>query len=261
MGEMDHERGDATARRRERDRAAGPLRVDRPGTTREDAPEVDTSATSLAARAAAAGRTDVLGRAAVLRLQRAAGNAGTAAALEDERESPIADVIGKGGGAPLDGSLRGVMEHSFGTDFGDVRVHAGASASASARAVDAHAYTVGSEIVLGEGTSPGAPGFDRTLAHELTHVIQQRSGPVEGTPAGGGVSISNPSDRFEQAAEATADRVMAGGGAGRAAGGDPAGAGPVQRQPDPEPDPEDDQDLQALAIQRSPTPEDDESAD
>ncbi|HEX7304377.1 eCIS core domain-containing protein, partial [Lentzea sp.] len=46
------------------------------------------------------------------------------------------------------------------------------------------------------------------LAHELTHVVQQRSGPVEGTDNGGGVKVSNPSDRFEREAVATADRVM-----------------------------------------------------
>jgi len=46
------------------------------------------------------------------------------------------------------------------------------------------------------------------LAHELTHVVQQRSGPVDGTPAAGGIKVSHPSDNFEQAAESAADRVM-----------------------------------------------------
>ncbi|MGH2688737.1 MAG: hypothetical protein ACRDKW_08010, partial [Actinomycetota bacterium] len=45
-------------------------------------------------------------------------------------------------------------------------------------------------------------------AHELTHVVQQRSGPVDGTPAAGGISISHPSDSFEQEAEQHAARVM-----------------------------------------------------
>ena len=31
-----------------------------------------------------------------------------------------------------------------------------------------------------------------TLAHELTHVVQQRSGPVDGTPTGDGVAVSHP---------------------------------------------------------------------
>lgn len=46
------------------------------------------------------------------------------------------------------------------------------------------------------------------LAHELTHVVQQRSGPVDGTDAGGGVKVSDPSDRFEREAVANADRLM-----------------------------------------------------
>ena len=48
------------------------------------------------------------------------------------------------------------------------------------------------------------------LAHELTHVVQQRSGPVDGTDAGGGIQVSDPSDRFERDAVANADKVMSG---------------------------------------------------
>jgi hypothetical protein len=49
-----------------------------------------------------------------------------------------------------------------------------------------------------------------TLAHELTHVVQQRSGPVDGTDAGGGIKVSDPSDRFEREAVANSERVMSG---------------------------------------------------
>ncbi len=211
--------------------------------------EADAASPDLAARAAVAGRTEALGPAAVMRLQRAAGNAGVAAALdgEQEQESPVREVIGRGGGQPLETPVRQRMEASFGTDFSDVRVHAGGSAATSAQAVDAHAYTVGNEIVLGDGGAPGSPDHERTLAHELTHVVQQRSGPVDGTPAGGGIAISDPADRFERAAEATADAVIA---TGRApdAGGLPGGGAAVQRMGGPEETEEDD--VQALAIQR-----------
>ena len=47
------------------------------------------------------------------------------------------------------------------------------------------------------------------LAHELTHVVQQRRGPVDGAPAAGGINVSDPSDRFEREAAANAERVMA----------------------------------------------------
>ena len=218
--------------------------------TREDG---DRTSPDLAARAARAGRTEALAPTAVLRLQRAAGNAGVAAVLDGEQESPVKDVVGRGAGQPLDAPVRQRMEASFGTDFSDVRVHSGASAAASARAVDAHAYTVGNEIVLGDGQAPGSGSHERTLAHELTHVVQQRQGPVDGTPTAGGISVSDPSDRFERAAESTADAVLAGsrtpvvGGAG--------GAGPsVQRQEERE------DELQALAVQRQEEREDEETA-
>ena len=47
-------------------------------------------------RAAAAGRTDVLGPDGILGLQRAVGNAGVTAMLEEDR-SPVHDVISSGG--------------------------------------------------------------------------------------------------------------------------------------------------------------------
>ena len=78
---------------------------------------------------------------------------------------------------PLDLSTRTFMEQRFGHDFSQVRVHADAKAAESARAIDALAYTAGSDIVFGAGqyaprTTPG-----RTfLAHELTHVIQREAG-------------------------------------------------------------------------------------
>jgi Domain of unknown function (DUF4157) len=153
----------------------------------------------------------------VIGLQRTAGNTAVTALLQrsltsvedEEARSPVLDVVGRGRGQALDEGLREDMEARFGDDFSDVRIHADAEASRSAAAVSARAYTVGREIVLGAdvpdlATEPGK----RTLAHELTHVIQQRQGPVEGTPTGNGISVSDPSDRFERAAEANAERVM-----------------------------------------------------
>jgi hypothetical protein len=174
--------------------------------------------------------------AAVLRLQRAAGNAGVAAVLENEQESPVRSVVGRGSGQPLAAPVRQQMEASFGADFSDVRVHSGGSAAASAQALDAHAYTVGNEIVLGDGQTPGSPAHERTLAHELSHVVQQRSGPVDGTPTTGGISVSDPADRFERAAEATADTVMSTGRAPDAGAG--AAAGPSLQRAGREDEPE-----------------------
>lgn len=155
--------------------------------------------------------------ASLLHLQRTAGNAGVVQMLADEQAqeqeqaSPVHDVIGKGGGTPLDESTRATMESSFGQDFGDVRLHTDAKASASAEAVGANAYTVGNDVVFRSGHfDASSPTGQRTIAHELTHVVQQRSGPVDGTDAPGGIRLSDPDDRFERAADHTADQVMSG---------------------------------------------------
>lgn len=159
-------------------------------------------------QAAAHGRSDVLGSAGMLGLQRAVGNAAAGALVEEER-SPVHDVVNSGG-SPLDHETRADMEGRFGNDFGDVRVHTDGAAHESARSVNAQAYTVGSNIVFQQGNyNPGTDAGKHMLAHELTHVVQQRNGPVEGTDTGGGVKVSDPSDRFEKEASANADAMMA----------------------------------------------------
>jgi hypothetical protein len=79
------------------------------------------------------------------------------------------------GGEPLSKQTREFFEPRFGQDFGDVRVHAGAMAADSARAVSARAYTIGRDVVFGSREySPQTHDGRRLLAHELTHVVQQR---------------------------------------------------------------------------------------
>lgn len=74
-------------------------------------------------------------------------------------------------GRPLDAATRGFFEPRMGQDLSGVRIHEGAAAARSADAVNALAYTVGHQIVLGEG------GASRhLLAHELAHVVQQTGG-------------------------------------------------------------------------------------
>ncbi|HET9847358.1 MAG TPA: DUF4157 domain-containing protein [Candidatus Dormibacteraeota bacterium] len=166
-------------------------------------------ASSAGAEALIHGRTDALTTAGVMHLQKTAGNASVTAALEEQEPSLVKDVVGSGGGSPLDRDTRGFMESRLGADFSDVRVHTDGKATESARSVQAHAYTVGNDVVFqSDKYSPDSDSGKRMLAHELTHVVQQRSGPVDGTPAPGGINVSHPSDRFEQAAESTADRVM-----------------------------------------------------
>jgi hypothetical protein len=113
-------------------------------------------------------------------------------------------------GQPLDAATRSLMEPRFGYDFSHVRVHSDQHAAESARAVGANAYTAGSHIVFGSGQdSPGTARAQRLMAHELTHVVQQASGPVEGTPMGDGLSVSHPEDRSERHAAASAEELTA----------------------------------------------------
>ncbi|WP_435866839.1 eCIS core domain-containing protein [Streptomyces xanthochromogenes] len=122
---------------------------------------------------------------------------------ESVQRSAVHDVL-RGSGSPLDDSTRTDMEARLGADFSDVRIHDDSAAKASAAEVGARAYTSGNHVVIGAGG-----GDSHTLAHELTHVIQQRKGPVAGTDNGDGLKVSDPSDRFEREAEANAHRVMA----------------------------------------------------
>ena len=80
------------------------------------------------------------------------------------------------GGQSLPKSMRALFEPRFGYDFSQVRIHTDAAAAKSARALNAHAYTVDQNIVFGLGKyAPDTSAGRRLLAHELTHVLQQRN--------------------------------------------------------------------------------------
>jgi hypothetical protein len=80
-------------------------------------------------------------------------------------------------GEPLEAGARDFMESRFGYDFSKVRVHTDESAAASAREIGARAYTVGRDVIFGEGRyAPSTNEGKRLLAHELAHVVQQGRG-------------------------------------------------------------------------------------
>ena len=80
-------------------------------------------------------------------------------------------------GSALDAGSRSFFESRFNHDFSRVRVHHGAQADASARAVGAKAYTVGSNVVFGAGQyAPHSHSGRQLMAHELAHVVQQGYG-------------------------------------------------------------------------------------
>jgi uncharacterized protein DUF4157 len=81
----------------------------------------------------------------------------------------------RGNGQPLPDSVRAFFEPRFGQDFSQVRVHTGGKASETAQATQAKAFTIGQDVVFGSGEyAPDSWNGRKLLAHELTHVIQQR---------------------------------------------------------------------------------------
>src|SRR5262245_5616841 len=97
-----------------------------------------------------------------------------AGTLETRTVLPIVRDVLSSPGAPLNAATRTFFERRLGYDFGKVRVHADARAAESSRAVNALAYTVGSDVVFASGQyAPGTRTGQKLLAHELTHVVQQ----------------------------------------------------------------------------------------
>jgi hypothetical protein len=106
----------------------------------------------------------------------------------------------RGGGSTLDGGTRATMESGFGTSFEDVRVHHDTESDVLNRRLTSHAFTTGSDIFL---RTDASPSDSRLMAHELTHVVQQRS-----MGGGGGMSVGAAGDPHESHADAMADTVL-----------------------------------------------------
>ena len=90
----------------------------------------------------------------------------------------------RGGGQKL--SDKNIQQYSqkFGRDMSDVHVHTDAAADTVSRSLNARAFTIGSDVFLTKGINPDGGGRDaQTMAHELTHVVQQgghaSSGPLK----------------------------------------------------------------------------------
>lgn len=77
----------------------------------------------------------------------------------------------EGAGKALPPEVKEAAEKAFGADFSNVRIHEDASVSE----LGAKAYVQGNDIVF----APGASNDPKLLAHELSHVVQQRSGRVK----------------------------------------------------------------------------------
>lgn len=192
-------------------------------------------------RAADRGPDDLrraLGNAAVgqvlasTRLQRAG------ATSEQQLDEAVARSIQdrKGRGQPLDDATRERMEDSLGQDLSDVRVHADDDAHQLNEAVTAKAFTAGDDVFFSRGTyDPYSQGGQELLAHELTHVVQQRTGSSGLSPG----EVSHPHDASEREAESVGRELASSGAMDTASAPAPA----VSRQAEEE---------EELEVARSP---------
>jgi uncharacterized protein DUF4157 len=167
---------------RERDRASPP------------APQGRTVAGDALRRLASG-----IGNAAMARFAASGSGLLSGGAVHPDVEAAISAA--RGGGATLDSGVRDRVAPSIGDSLSDVRVHDDAGADALARSVAARAFTVGADVFFAKGEyQPGTPGGDRLLAHELTHVAQQRGGSQTGP-----LRVTDPGGALESEAEAIAD--------------------------------------------------------
>lgn len=160
----------------------------------------------------------------MLRLQHLIGNRAVqqliassgAGAVHPETEDAINSA--RGGGQPLNATIRRTMESHTGADLSGVRVHTGPHAHELNEAVGARAFTVGSDIFFGKSEfRPETAEGDHLLAHELTHVIQQNGGrgtvsrvckECEEKEAQAKLAVGAADDPYEREADAVAAKVV-----------------------------------------------------
>jgi hypothetical protein len=109
----------------------------------------------------------------------------------------------RGHGNPLDAGAQQDLGATLGDDFSDVNVHTDGEADRLNRAVRAEAFTTGTDVFFREGKyDPGSNEGRKLLAHELTHVVQQREAPPKQE-----LTLSDPGDSSERQASTVADSV------------------------------------------------------
>lgn len=96
----------------------------------------------------------------------------------DPLNQPTPERAVQSGGQPLPEAERAFFEDRFGRELGAVRIHHDSAANEAARTLSARAFTVGTDIVFGQGEfQPGSDQGRHLLAHELAHTIQQSESP------------------------------------------------------------------------------------
>jgi hypothetical protein len=147
---------------------------------------------------------------------------GTGGAVLDET---IATAIHskRGSGEQLDSGAAEKIGKTMGHDFSDVQVHKDSESDQLNKQVHAEAFTTGKDIFFREGKyDPVSDQGQKLLAHELTHVVQQRDAPATSE-----LRVSDPNEASEKQAEKTAEKVTAPAGSSTSTAG--GGGGSVGR--------------------------------
>lgn len=96
-------------------------------------------------------------------------------AIPNNTTDAVRNSLGRG--KPLESTIKQSMESRFGHDFSSVRIRHDETANKAAESINANAFTFGNQIQFRAGNySPNTPKGQHLLAHELTHVLQQRGG-------------------------------------------------------------------------------------
>ena len=165
-------------------------------------PERSARRTDAPRRQSLAALASAIGNAAFGRLAREGSGLLPEGRVDERVEAAIAARRGRG--RPLDAVARDRMAPELGDPLADVRIHDDGEAAALATAVSAHAFTTGADIYFARGRyQPGTAEGDRLLAHELSHVVQQR-----GAPTSGPLTVTDPDGALEHEAEASAREIV-----------------------------------------------------
>lgn len=115
----------------------------------------------------------------------------------------------RGGGSPLDPVTKGTMEETLGASLDGVKVHVGNESDHLNHAITAKAFTTGNDVfVRSDQWAPGSSSTQRLLAHELTHVVQQRSMSSSGEGMNVGASDTAEEREADQVAEVVTQRSI-----------------------------------------------------
>jgi len=130
--------------------------------------------------------------------------------FEQDAGRKVGTALGRGGRS-LPTELSARLGAAFGgVDFSGVRIHTDGAAAQASQAINAHAFTVGTDIYFNDGSfNTASSDGQHLLAHELTHVVQHLEGRLRPGSSGGDgeLDVSSPTDPHELEAESRAAQV------------------------------------------------------